>query len=192
MPPIVGSLDSTLLHFAAANGHSNVVRTPLLHGVHADRADKHGVALEMLAWENGKEGTVEMLKEWLANKDWDLREREGDFGSGGGSTNRTEKKLSSLRPLDMLDRKRLHVKQSIDRAVNSLKAYCPTSTAEPASPRANTPSTCLPDPILTLTTRYPTNDPRYRIYTTTLGRMRSQSCFAFTASCASSDPSTCS
>jgi hypothetical protein len=31
----------------------------------------------MLARENGKEGTAEMLMEWLANEDWDLREREG-------------------------------------------------------------------------------------------------------------------
>jgi hypothetical protein len=31
----------------------------------------------MLERENGKEGTAEMLMEWLANEDWDLREREG-------------------------------------------------------------------------------------------------------------------
>jgi hypothetical protein len=29
----------------------------------------------MRAWENGKEGTVEVLRERLANKDRDLRER---------------------------------------------------------------------------------------------------------------------
>ena len=33
----------------------------------------------MLARENGKEGTAEMLKEWLANNDWDLREHEGEW-----------------------------------------------------------------------------------------------------------------
>ena len=33
----------------------------------------------MLARENGKEGTAEMLKEWLANNDRDLREREGEW-----------------------------------------------------------------------------------------------------------------
>jgi hypothetical protein len=31
----------------------------------------------MLTRESGKEGTADMLKEWLANKDRDLREREG-------------------------------------------------------------------------------------------------------------------
>jgi hypothetical protein len=36
---------------------------------------------EMLVWKGGKEGTVKVLKEWLANKDQDLREREGDNGS---------------------------------------------------------------------------------------------------------------
>ena len=39
--------------------------TLLLHGAHADRADKDA---EMLARENGKEDTVEVLEERLANK----------------------------------------------------------------------------------------------------------------------------
>jgi hypothetical protein len=38
----------------------NVIRTFLLHGAHADRADKHA---EMHARENGKEDTVEVLDE---------------------------------------------------------------------------------------------------------------------------------
>jgi hypothetical protein len=37
----------------------------------------------MLAQENGKEGTAGMLKQWLGIKNRDLREREGDMGSGG-------------------------------------------------------------------------------------------------------------
>src|ERR1700683_994189 len=56
--PIVGSSGSIPLHFAAANSHENVVRTLLLHGAHADHADKHGVTPEILARENGKEGTL--------------------------------------------------------------------------------------------------------------------------------------
>lgn len=38
-----------------------------------------------------------MLKEWLANKDRDLREREGDVGgrSGDGDGSGTERKSSS-------------------------------------------------------------------------------------------------
>jgi hypothetical protein len=80
--PIVGSSGFTPLYFEAANGHTNVVRT-LLHGAHADRADKHGVTPEMLAWENDKDSTADVLKEWLENKDKDLRKPEGgDSGSG--------------------------------------------------------------------------------------------------------------
>jgi hypothetical protein len=55
----------------------------------------------MLARENGKEGTAEVLKEWLANKDQDLREREGDGGSGSRSG--TERKSSSAGALDSLE-----------------------------------------------------------------------------------------
>jgi hypothetical protein len=34
----------------------------------------------MLARPNGKEKTAEMMKEWLGNKNRDLREREGHWG----------------------------------------------------------------------------------------------------------------
>jgi len=55
---IVGLSSSTSLHFAAAIGHSNVVRTRLLHATHADQADKHEVMPKMLVRESGKEGTA--------------------------------------------------------------------------------------------------------------------------------------
>ncbi|KIM77590.1 hypothetical protein PILCRDRAFT_76518, partial [Piloderma croceum F 1598] len=58
--PIVGSSGSIPLHFAAANKHTDVVPTLLLHGAHAP---------EMLARENGKGSTVEVLRVWLENKD---------------------------------------------------------------------------------------------------------------------------
>jgi hypothetical protein len=38
----------------------------------------------MPARETGKEWTAEVLKEWLANKNRDLREREGEAGVGAG------------------------------------------------------------------------------------------------------------
>jgi hypothetical protein len=41
----------------------NVVRALLLHNAHPDLVDKHGVTHEMLAPENGKEGTAETLKD---------------------------------------------------------------------------------------------------------------------------------
>jgi hypothetical protein len=65
----------------------------------------------MLARENGKEGTAEVLKERLVNKDRDLRERTRDVGSGSGSG--TERKSRSAGALDSLEntiRKRLHIK----------------------------------------------------------------------------------
>jgi hypothetical protein len=34
----------------------------------------------MLAQPNGKEKTAEMMKEWLGNKNRDLREHEGHWG----------------------------------------------------------------------------------------------------------------
>ena len=62
---IVDSSGCTPLHFAAADGHTNVVRTLLLHGAHADRPDKHGITPEVVARENGREGTAEVLTEWV-------------------------------------------------------------------------------------------------------------------------------
>jgi hypothetical protein len=43
-----------------------------------DRANNHRVIPEMPARETGKEWTAEVLKEWPANKNRDLREREGE------------------------------------------------------------------------------------------------------------------
>jgi hypothetical protein len=68
---------------------------------------------KMLARENGKEGTAEVLKERLVNKDRDLRERTRDVGSGSGSGSGTERKSRSAGALDSLEntiRKRLHIK----------------------------------------------------------------------------------
>jgi hypothetical protein len=49
------------------------------------------VTPDIFAQENGKDGmAAEELKEWLANNDRYLREREGDLGSGDG----TERKAS--------------------------------------------------------------------------------------------------
>jgi hypothetical protein len=109
----------------------------------------------MLAREN-EMGTAEVLREWLANKDKDLREWEP---SGGGDKSTAANghgkdwKVSGTGPLDALKclvRRRLHVKQLIDHALNTLKAHshCDThshtladthwkrqnSSAEPASP----------------------------------------------------------
>jgi hypothetical protein len=42
------------------------------------------MAPDMLAQENGKEGMAEVSKEWLVNKNSDLREREGTWAERVG------------------------------------------------------------------------------------------------------------
>ncbi|KIM72821.1 hypothetical protein PILCRDRAFT_737479 [Piloderma croceum F 1598] len=84
--PIIGSSGSTLLHFAAANIRTCIFGTLLLYAARTDWANNHRVIPEMPARETGKEWTAEVLKEWLANKNLDLRECEGEAGIGNVST----------------------------------------------------------------------------------------------------------
>jgi ankyrin repeat protein len=60
---IVGSSGSTLFHFAATNGRTNVVGTLLLHATHTDQANNHRVIPEMPVHETGKEWTAKVLTE---------------------------------------------------------------------------------------------------------------------------------
>ncbi|KAI9442672.1 hypothetical protein H4582DRAFT_1930052 [Lactarius indigo] len=62
--PIIGTTGSTPLHFAAAN----------------DRADKRGVTPELLARQNGWLACADAIRDWVANKDRDLVERETLLG----------------------------------------------------------------------------------------------------------------
>lgn len=125
--PIVGTSGSTPLHFAAANGNTEVVTVLLLHGAHADRPDKHGVTPEILARENGWAQCAQVLKDWILNKDRDLRERE-ERTTTDSQTPSATKRGPSGPPLQDIDtspppcRRRLHVKQSIDTALNMLKS----------------------------------------------------------------------
>ncbi|PPQ98409.1 hypothetical protein CVT24_004088 [Panaeolus cyanescens] len=111
--PIVGTSGSTPLHFAAANGNKDVITLLLLHGAHPDRADKHGVTPEALAQQSGWLECAQVLREWSINKDRDLRERERPEQR----IDQAEASTSSPPP-----RRRLHVKQSIDTALNMLKS----------------------------------------------------------------------
>ena len=70
--PIICSSGSTLLHFAATNSCTNVVRTLLLHVAHTGWPNNHRVTPEMPACETGKERMAKVLQEWLANKNLDL------------------------------------------------------------------------------------------------------------------------
>ena len=78
--PIIGTTGSTPLHFAAANGHTQVVLTLLRHGARPDRADKRGVTPEVLARHNGWLACADAIRDWVANKDRDLVERETLLG----------------------------------------------------------------------------------------------------------------
>ncbi|KAF8236063.1 hypothetical protein L208DRAFT_1422218 [Tricholoma matsutake] len=139
--PIVGTSGSTPLHFAAANGNTDVVTLLLLHGAHADRSDKHGVTPETLARQNGWLECGEVLQQWMLNKDRDLRERPSDsrglaVGSrerlGSFGTDGTESSLSM--------RRRIQMKHSIDTALNRFRSPSvdpkqqSTSSTPPSSP----------------------------------------------------------
>ncbi|EFI28169.1 hypothetical protein CC1G_14196 [Coprinopsis cinerea okayama7 len=123
--PIVGTSYSTPLHFAAANGNTDVVTLLLLHGAHPDREDKHGVTPEDLARANNWIECAQILRDWVVNKDRDLREREvlsTKDGNGAASSSSQALQLStSPEPESPSFRRRLHVKQSIDTALNKLK-----------------------------------------------------------------------
>ncbi|KAJ7209651.1 hypothetical protein GGX14DRAFT_631286, partial [Mycena pura] len=154
---IVGASESTPLHFAAANGHTNIVRTLLLHGAHANRADKHGVTAEMLARQHGHDGCAEELRTWIFNKDRDLREREGpgqtDEPNGEPLHRFTSRDRVASLEGETSTRRRIHMKRSVDTALSmfkgsssgSMEALKPPVPSSSANLSANT-STLTPPP----------------------------------------------
>ncbi|KAF9017520.1 hypothetical protein BDZ89DRAFT_1140671 [Hymenopellis radicata] len=143
--PIVGTSGSTPLHFAAANGNTNIVTTLLLKGAHADRADKHGIIPEQLARQNGWLECADVLRKWLENKDKDLREREPPILDDSPLPGRT-RQGSVVGSEGESSRKRLKMKRSVDTALSMLKASSSalsdayikpgSSSTPPASPIA--------------------------------------------------------
>ncbi|KAH9963790.1 hypothetical protein BC827DRAFT_1266137 [Russula dissimulans] len=79
--PIIGTTGSTPLHFAAANGHTQVALTLLRRGARPDRSDKHGITPEALARQNGWLTCADAIRDWVVNKDRDLLERETLLGN---------------------------------------------------------------------------------------------------------------
>ncbi|KAF8070817.1 hypothetical protein FPV67DRAFT_1561538 [Lyophyllum atratum] len=128
--PIVGTSGSTPLHFAAANGNTEAVTLLLLHGAHANRSDKHGITPEILARQHGWLECADVLKQWLVNKDRDLRERPGggvsDDSRGVGTSGTARERIGSFsgegESQPPSTRRRIHVKHSIDNALNKLKS----------------------------------------------------------------------
>lgn len=146
--PIVGTSGSTPLHFAAANGNTNIVTTLLLKGAHPDRCDKHGVTAEMLARQNGWLECAEVLKTWVQNKDKDLLEREApSFDVAESSRLGRDRQGSFGTDIDTppSSRRRINVKRSMDTALSMLKVsssglsdtynrHTPDSSSMPPSP----------------------------------------------------------
>ncbi|KAG6873546.1 hypothetical protein C0995_014416 [Termitomyces sp. Mi166 len=135
--PIVGTSGSTPLHFAAANGNTNVVNLLLLHGAHANLPDKHGITPEMLARQHGWLECAEVLKQWLVNKDRDLRERPGGVPPTDSSAGPFRERISSfgsdVESSTPSTRRRLHVKRSIDHALNRFKSSTTDNRMYPPS-----------------------------------------------------------
>ncbi|KAF8629150.1 hypothetical protein AX17_005735 [Amanita inopinata Kibby_2008] len=150
--PIVGSSGSTPLHFAAANGNTNVITLLLLHGAHADRPDKHGITPEMLAKQHGWLECAEVLREWALKKDRDLKQRETNTYGDVTAAPRTERSRDVSGSFSGVDgeiatsastRRRLQVKHSIDTALNMFKSSSATIDSHKPSSRhsvlSNTP-----------------------------------------------------
>ncbi|KAK0461137.1 uncharacterized protein EV420DRAFT_1266976 [Desarmillaria tabescens] len=147
--PIVGTSGSTPLHFAAANGNTNIVTALLLKGAHPDRCDKHGVTAEMLARQNGWLECAEVLKTWVQNKDKDLLEREAPAFDSVAESSRSGRDRQGSFGTDIdapaSSRRRINVKRSMDTALSMLKVsssglsdayhkHTPDSSSMPPSP----------------------------------------------------------
>ncbi|KAJ3562419.1 hypothetical protein NP233_g9587 [Leucocoprinus birnbaumii] len=158
--PIIGTTGSTPLHFAAANGNREAIMLLLLHGAHADRPDKHGVTPEALARQHGWIECADDLKQWILNKDKDLRERAEFISADDKDHGRRRNRIGSFGDQEPTPRRRLHVKQSIDTALNMLKSsssnlaevyhrsnHTPTPPVSPTRPFGDYSSTLgqLPD-----------------------------------------------
>ena len=152
--PIVGTSGSTPLHFAAANGNSNVVSLLLLHGAHANHPDKHGVTPELIAKQNGWLECAQVLRNWILNKDKDLQDREATNVAPTASSSR-DASLGGTDlepPISPPGRRRLQVKQSIDTALNMFKSpssvfesKCSSRNTPPASPTRTVDPTASPE-----------------------------------------------
>lgn len=61
------SLGSTPLHFAAANGHLDIIGILLENGARVNTVEKYGVTAEMLARQKGHLEVAEFLRQWSEN-----------------------------------------------------------------------------------------------------------------------------
>jgi hypothetical protein len=87
----------------------------LQHGAHPDRADKHGITPESLARDSGHETCADTIRQWIEQKDQDLRNR-AEYPYDGPPSSTT----------DNCPRKHLHVKRSIDNALSLFRTHSST------------------------------------------------------------------
>ena len=98
----------------------------------------------MVTREDGRDGTTGLLREWVENKDRNLRD-----GGGGGdefASTSVEGKVSSTGALNTLKWEQLHVNQSIDHALNTLKAHSHCNTPLHTLADLRRQPTPLPEP----------------------------------------------
>lgn len=142
--PIIGTSGSTPLHFAAANGHTQVVLTLLRHGARPDRADKRGVTPEILARQHGWLACADAIRDWIANKDRDLLEREtllsgipSDDPEPNSQSRERHGSLCTCEGPECMSTRHLGVKRSIENAIFLFRAG--TSPQDGATPDDNSP-----------------------------------------------------
>jgi len=114
-------------------GHANILHA-LLRGAHADRTDKRGVTLEMLARENGMEATVKVLREWVFNKDLDSKERKrsgsGSKGEGGAEGGGGKDKKACGTAVSECLKRSVVTCRTVDRArLNTFKSQSHSDTS---------------------------------------------------------------
>ncbi|KAI5474797.1 Ankyrin repeat protein [Pseudohyphozyma bogoriensis] len=90
----IGTAGSTPLHFAAANGHINIINLLLSFGAKASAVEKYGLTPDQIALQKNHQEAAEILRAWADD--------EADAASSTGSLHSTTKT------------KRMHPKRSLD------------------------------------------------------------------------------
>ncbi|GAA5944709.1 hypothetical protein JCM10213_009197 [Rhodosporidiobolus nylandii] len=128
----VGTAGSTPLHFAAANGHTDVINLLLSYGADPRLAEKHGITPEAIALQNGHADAVAALRAWAPPPP------SSSGRSGGGEDEDDVASLlstrSSLRNLSLgiggkgKGKKRLHAQRSFDALATRLQQHASTTS----------------------------------------------------------------
>ncbi|SCV71461.1 BQ2448_3049 [Microbotryum intermedium] len=107
----VGTAGSIPLHFAAANGHADVIKILLQYGAKPNALEKYDLTPEMIAEQKGHLEAAQLL-----------RERSEGFEDDASSINQGRASSSSSLRLS-LSKKRLHPRRSLDALAVSLQQH---------------------------------------------------------------------